>query len=304
MFFTSPKGINFLEDSESVVLVAYPDVGGVITIGPGLTELSPAFRKRWRSEHGGRPLRKGDKITLGDARRYMRDVLAEEFEPAARTVQPKEQHVMDGVVSVLWNCGTGAAKWKWALQIKQAAAHAVESSPYVAHIEAGAKLLLTTAITSAGRVWNGLKLRRAREANLIRTGSYTSGSAAFSTSKADIQAYQSDLAKLGYYKGIIDGKPGALTKGAVLNFQRATGLLPDGKVGPATRAALKRAVAAKGQNTTALGAGASSAGGAGLGFNVDGPTMLLIAGGAILVLIVAFAIWNNRGRILGKRTLA
>ena len=157
---TSPNGILFLEDSESVVLTAYNDVGGVPTVGGGLTELSKAFRRLWRAEHGGRALRKGDKITLGDARRYMKAVLADEFEPAAATLQAKEQHVFDGEVSVLWNLGTGAAKWKWAQALKRGA------------IAEGCQLLLTTGITAAGRVYDGLKFRRAREAKLIQFGDY------------------------------------------------------------------------------------------------------------------------------------
>lgn len=298
----SPQFFPFLENSESVVLVAYPDVGGVVTIGGGLTELSKAFKRIWRAEHGGKPLRTGDKVTLGDARRYMKIVLDEEFIPAARTLEPKEQHVLDGETSVLWNCGTGATKWKWAQALKRGA------------IAEGCKLLLTTAITSAGKPYRGLKLRREREAKLIQFADYGVGAtrkgnvpskaaSAISVDVESIKAYQKQLAALGYYKGAVDGKAGkgSLTEGAVLNFQRATGLKVDGIVGPATRSALATAVRAKSQSIGTWGGGAVTAGGGGLGLQLDGPTILIIAGVAVVVLLVGFALWNNRGRILGQR---
>jgi lysozyme len=306
MFSTSPNGILFLEDSESVVLVAYPDVGGVITIGGGLTELSPAFRKLWRAEHNGKPLRKGDKVTLGDARRYMKATLAGEFEPATRTLAPQAQHVFDGEVSVLWNCGTGATKWKWAQALK------------AGRITEGCKLLLTTAVTSAGKPYRGLQLRRRREARLIEFADYgravggvasTKGRTATDNDEATVKGYQGQLAKLGLYKGTIDGKhvvgaKGDLTDGAVRNFQRANGLRVDGVVGPATRSALARAVRAKDQATTVVGGPVATSGATGIGLQLDAGTLLTVAGITLAVLVVGFLIWNNRGRILGVRTPA
>lgn len=49
---------------------------------------------------------------------------------------------------------------------------------------------------------------------------------------------QRALERLGFDPGPIDGIPGALTRSAVVAFQRAASLAPDGIVGPLTRTAL------------------------------------------------------------------
>lgn len=57
----------------------------------------------------------------------------------------------------------------------------------------------------------------------------------FKPSNADIQTA---LKNAGYYTGSIDGKLGPKSKQAIKEFQKASGLAPDGKVGPKTWAAL------------------------------------------------------------------
>jgi N-acetylmuramoyl-L-alanine amidase len=53
------------------------------------------------------------------------------------------------------------------------------------------------------------------------------------------------LKQLGYYYGAIDGRNGPGTRAAVRSFQRDFGLEPaDGVAGTATRARLRREVAA------------------------------------------------------------
>jgi peptidoglycan hydrolase-like protein with peptidoglycan-binding domain len=59
-------------------------------------------------------------------------------------------------------------------------------------------------------------------------------------SGTDVAELQRRLKNLNYYNGAIDGDFGSLTADAVLRFQRAQGLTPDGVVGPATLAALGR----------------------------------------------------------------
>lgn len=49
---------------------------------------------------------------------------------------------------------------------------------------------------------------------------------------------QEALKALGFDPGPLDGIPGAATRGAVMQFQAASGLVVDGLVGPRTRAAL------------------------------------------------------------------
>lgn len=54
---------------------------------------------------------------------------------------------------------------------------------------------------------------------------------------------QRALARLGYDPGPVDGLPGPRTRAAVVAFQSAAGLVPDGVIGPLTRGALQRAFA-------------------------------------------------------------
>ena len=54
----------------------------------------------------------------------------------------------------------------------------------------------------------------------------------------DTRQIQQALKDLGFDPGAIDGKAGPMTRRAVIAFQRAHGLAPDGIVGPATIAAL------------------------------------------------------------------
>jgi len=50
---------------------------------------------------------------------------------------------------------------------------------------------------------------------------------------------QKALKNAGFNPGPIDGKMGARTKAAIIEFQKANGLEPDGKVGPKTWARLQ-----------------------------------------------------------------
>ncbi|HPF21222.1 MAG TPA: peptidoglycan-binding protein [Syntrophomonas sp.] len=59
-----------------------------------------------------------------------------------------------------------------------------------------------------------------------------------------VSQLQQDLASLGYYTYKVDGWFGAKTHDAVVRFQKSQGLKTDGLVGPITKAALNRVIAA------------------------------------------------------------
>ena len=57
--------------------------------------------------------------------------------------------------------------------------------------------------------------------------------------KPTVEEIQKALKNSGFYTGKIDGKSGPMTKKAIEEFQKAKGLVVDGKVGPKTWGALK-----------------------------------------------------------------
>jgi hypothetical protein len=59
-----------------------------------------------------------------------------------------------------------------------------------------------------------------------------------------VRQYQKDLKRLGFYKGAVDGIAGRQTIAAVRAFQKAKGLVADGKYGKMTDEAVDRAIAA------------------------------------------------------------
>ncbi len=299
--------IPFTRAFEGTVHRAYRDAGGVVTIGNGFTNLSKSF-SAWWTQHRGHALRMGDAITDAECDLLLGRLLAEEYSPpvAKRFAGTGiRQHEFDAATDMSFNCGPGALQWRWATAL---AARAVATA---------AARLRATAVTAGGRRLKGLERRRAAEARLMESGDYgdagQSGSAA--TAREAIKAYQNQLATLGLYAGAIDGIGGAgtLTDGAVRNFQRDQGLVVDGIVGPATRAALTRAVAAK-RAGQAAGGGAATAGAAGGASDLahdpaalDWHTLLTAGTAALAVAAVvlgAFLLWRYRGVILRRRTAA
>ncbi len=55
-----------------------------------------------------------------------------------------------------------------------------------------------------------------------------------------LKQIQRALKNAGFYQGVIDGRIGARTKEAIVKFQKANGLKPDGIVGKRTTAALNK----------------------------------------------------------------
>ncbi len=69
---------------------------------------------------------------------------------------------------------------------------------------------------------------------------------------ADVTTLQQRLTTLGYYQGAVDGQFGSLTEAALIAFQQAQGLKPDGIAGRATFSALNAPTTPSSATSTAL----------------------------------------------------
>lgn len=269
---TSEKGVLALLAEEGEVLKAYRCPAGVWTISGGLTAASGVVKPK-----------KGMVITRAESRRLMREALTRNYEPrVAAALETDQQHVFDGGLMFDWN--TGAIKRaSWVKLIKQGQFTAARPR-FMEWVRAG------------GKIVKGLVGRRGREWTLIQFGIYPSDKARPAVDAAETVA--ADLAKLGF-----KGKPAD----AVRAFQAKSGLRVDGIVGPATRAALQRALAARLANQTATG---GSAGGVVVGAGgetgvqpdalagVDVNTALWAIGGGVAVFLaiyLACLLWRYRG---------
>lgn len=313
----SDAGAKFIGRNEGFETRAYKDSGGVVTIGHGFTWGSKVFRDYWNKTRGYK-LRMGDTIMLDESLTLLKQLADLEYGKAADQALPNtvDAAQFDAATDYLFNCGVGSVKDKWFVALASG------------NVAEAARLIKSSRITAGGRQLPGLVNRRTAESRLISTGNYNlptpkigSPPPTISVPPDEVRWYQQQLATLGLYSGNIDGDPGKLTDGAVRNFQRQQGLDVDGVVGPATRAALIRAVDAKVAKgsavaTTTAGAGA---GGAVATSSISGPTPppqeivnavpwhtieWLIGLGLVGLLIAgaAFLVWRNRGVIFGFRT--
>ena len=78
------------------------------------------------------------------------------------------------------------------------------------------------------------------------------------SSGSDVLTLQTTLKQLGFDPRGVDGVFGAGTEAAVIAFQKAKGLMPDGIVGPGTMAALQTGAAVAGANVNAATAAATA----------------------------------------------
>lgn len=224
---TSAKGVAAIALHEGVVTKAYRDVAGVWTIGVGHT-----------SSAGPPTVGPGLVIT----RQQAMDILARDiarFEARVNKVLPNvSQNAFDGAVSFDFNTG------------------AIDRAAWPTHYKMGrmdkAEAGLHAWNKAGGRIVQGLVNRRKAEADLIFRGKYPPGIGSVAlrppedaSDKATVKEFQGQLAELGYDVGPIDGIRGARTIAAVKAFQKDHDLVVDGIVGPATRATLARALAAK-----------------------------------------------------------
>lgn len=272
----SDKGDTVLVEEEGDVLVAYKCPAGVWTIGTGLTAASGVVKPR-----------KGMTITREESRRLRREALARNYEPAvAAVINTERENVFDGAVLFHWNTGAiRRADWV---------------SLFLSGSIAKAKAAFLSWNRGGGKVLPGLVRRRDREWNIIENGKYgrVDGRAipnALSTFADHIHDFQT----LGY-----DVAKGPVT--TITTFQRDHGLKVDGLIGPATRATLQRAIAAKGAIRKAIAGGtAGGVGGAGADAVtappeaiVDPAMLLWIGGGAIAIAALVWGglwLWQHRG---------
>ncbi|PTW57643.1 lysozyme [Breoghania corrubedonensis] len=312
---TSDRGRAFIAAHEGIVLRAYRDVAGVWTIGVGHT-----------ARAGGLKPAAGMTITTAQAEALLKADLARFEARVARTGAFRAQGPFDGAVSFDFNTGR------------------IHNASWVAHYRAGlfarAETALMRWVKAGGRTWPGLKRRRTAEAALIfrgrygpatdnaagsQTGAWEAGGGeqagspeppdvpSRSREREEVCAYQRQLRRLGLYGGALDGLAGAQTRAAVRTFQRAhPHLNEDGIVGPATRAALTRAVNALKEAGHAGGAALVAAGGAAAladtapvaGGGWSDPLVVVTCVGFVVLMIAGAAlVWRYREelRLLAAR---
>lgn len=217
----------FIAAHEGVVTRAYRDAAGIWTIGIGHTAAA------------GAPVpRAGMTITRAEAFRILANDLPRYEARVHRALGSVPQHAFDGAVSFDFNTGAvDRASWV-------AAFHAADWP------ETRRRLALWNK--GGGRVLAGLVRRREAEAGLILDGRY--GAAATNETDDDVRTLQRDLLALGFYRGVVDGISGPLTRAAVEAYQRQhPDLVEDGIAGPATRASLARDMAARKRTGTIAG---------------------------------------------------
>lgn len=272
---TSPKGIAFLEWHEGVVLKAYRDPVGILTIGAGLTRASGVVDPK-----------PGMRITKAEASALLSKALNRNYEPAVRKAMPgAEQHEFDGGVSFHWNTGA-IARASWVKAWRNRAWTAVEKG-------------LRAWNKGGGRVLPGLVRRREEEYMLIWRGDYgieaglsaPEGLARFAVqlSQGELVEVRKGFARLGYEPG--DDARGVLT-GSVNDFQRDHDLTVDGIIGRATLSTLQRRLdAARKAKVGGSTAGAATAGSATATGTETVTEALPLADWALWIVLALTAIW-------------
>jgi lysozyme len=295
---------NFIGGHEGFVSTYYLDPVHIPTIGYGFTWSSQVFRDWWLARYA-RKFRKGDTISKADAHQVLLAILAEE---AQRPVDAKfgqiAIHVLEAAYSFVFNAGPGALKWKWAQAIMRG------------DLRGAAALWRVTATTAKGKNLPGLIRRRAEEADIAEFDKWpewvvgTDAPPETHVEAIDIRQAQQWLNQLGYDCGDPDGIAGLRTVTATKRFQTDHGTLRvDGIIGPATLAALQRAIDLKGKGKVVIGGGGAVTGAGGLEQGtgtVDAAApdagwvgdVLLWGGLAILTIGLGYLAWRYRDELL------
>lgn len=279
----SDQGDAVLVDEEGDVLKAYRCPAGVWSISTGLTAASGVVTPR-----------KGMVITREESRRLRQLALRRNYEPAVVKALPTDkQNVFDGALLFHWNTGA-IARASWVDMFRKGSlARAMQS--------------FLSWNRAAGKVVAGLSRRRRREWDIIEFGNYDlAANRSPSSALSPFSDHIHDFRTLGY-----DTSKGAMT--TVVAFQRDHDLTQDGKIGPATRATIQRALAAKTANKGAVAGGAAggtAGGGSELALNTppDTPvaptdalhleTLLWIGAGALVCALLVWGLalaWRYRG---------
>lgn len=244
----SQDGASFLRVHEGFVDHWYKDPVGIGTIGTGFTWASEGFRHWWGKNRPGQAFGPGAKMTRAEADDCLVMICGLEYGKAVNDYLKKAvpQHVFDGMVSPVYNCGAGTLKDGWA--------EFARAGDY----KTAAVKLAVTRVTAKGKRLEGLVRRRREEGILIRDGVYVGVTKTRLVAEPDpladgmlvrgergaaVAALIRDLAVLGYYTGRQDDVFGYGTEAAVLKFQRDRGLKDDGFAGPKTLKEIARSIA-------------------------------------------------------------
>jgi lysozyme len=235
---TSDKGVAALEQEEGVVLKAYRDVVGVLTIGAGLTAASGVVKPK-----------PGMVITRAEATALLQKALRERYEPSVEVAMTRTdkapverplQHEFDAAVSFHFNTGA-IRKATWVKLWKAKAARLTIQASLMQWNKGG------------GKVLPGLTYRREREGAMLLDGVYpriaaqAAAPSAFakwglSMSGEQIDAVREALRALGYEPG---KTVNAVDVSAARKFQADHDLTVDGIIGRATLTTLQRQLDAR-----------------------------------------------------------
>lgn len=276
---TSAQGLAALEHEEGVVLRAYRCPAGIWTIGAGLTAASGVVRPK-----------AGMVITREEASRLLAAALERNYEPRVRrAMQAPEQHEFDAGVSFDFNTGA-IQKASWVkLWMNNAAPATIRAA-------------LAKWNKGGGKVLPGLVKRRHREAEMLLKGIYPVAAPAqtdrerqrYATWALPLDAAEKGevrvaLRRLGYHPG--DTWVDQIDRQAVIDFQRAHGLTPDGIIGRATLSTLQRRIDAARKAGPAVATPALAATGTATGA-YEAAAVPPGADWLILALTLAFALWT------------
>ena len=286
----SPKGRQFIFGEEGNPKTAYLDIGGVVTVGPGLSNNSKTVVKILGK------LKRGQKYSDAELDRAFAAVLASETEPAVLKGLPgSSQEEFDGAASGTYNLGPAYPSWQWAKLWRAGKKHA--AFDYVR----------THYNTVKGKKVTGLVNRRKREADLMEFGRYGAGvtegtpRAAMAEQPAApdpmVREAQKILTDRGFDPGAVDGWMGPKTKSAIEAYQKFhPDLTDDGILGPATMTQLRRdAATVTSAVKSASGSGVAAAAATySIGFRWD---WIAVAVAVVIVIAVLYTLWKYRDAI-------